>query len=123
MFFQEWNYFLYQTKPFFFSRQDTEAELEIVRSAAITNGAFDAVRCTHYAEGGKGAEKLADALVKVCSSEKSKFRFLYDLNKSIEEKVKIIAQQTYGAGDVEFSAMVLEKIQSFNAQVSFWIDS
>lgn len=111
--------FLANNNRFFFSRQDTEAELEIIRSAAITNGAFDAVRCTHYAEGGKGAEKLADALVKVCSSEKSKFRFLYDLNRSIGEKVKIIAQEMYGAGDVEFSAMVLEKIQSFNAQVSF----
>lgn len=57
--------------------------------------------------------------MKLCSSEKPKFRFLYDLNKSIEEKVKIIAEEMYGAGEVEFRATVLEKIQSFNAQVSF----
>lgn len=100
------------------SRCDTEAELEVVRSAAVANGAFDAIVSHHYAEGGKGAEKLADALKKACSNRKSTFRFLYELNKSIEEKINIIAQEMYGAGEVQLQPVVLEKIQLYNAQVS-----
>lgn len=99
-------------------RNDTEAELEVVRKAAIENGAFDAVISHHYAEGGKGAEKLAEALTKACSNKKSTFRFLYDLNKSIEEKISTIAQEMYGAGEIELSPIVKDKIQLYNAQVS-----
>lgn len=96
---------------------DTAAELEAVRSAALENGAFDAVLSSHYAEGGKGADELAEALTKSCSSEKSTFRYLYELNESIEDKVLTIAKEMYGAGEVEFQPSVKEKIQLFNAQV------
>lgn len=93
--------------------------MEVVRSAAIANGAFDAIVSYHYAEGGKGAEKLADALSKACSNRKSTFKFLYDLDKSIEDKVLIIAKEMYGAGEVEFQPIVKEKIQMYNAQVNY----
>lgn len=100
-----------------FCRNDTEAELEIVRKAAVENGAFDAVISHHYAEGGKGAEKLADALLKTCANKKSTFRFLYELNKSIEEKITTIAREMYGADEVEFQPAVQEKIQLYTTQV------
>lgn len=103
-------------KTFPFSN-DTDAELEVVRSAAIENGAFDAVVSYHYAEGGKGAEKLADALSRACSNRKSTFHQLYELNKSIEDKVLTIAKEMYGAGEVEFQPIVKEKIELYNAQV------
>lgn len=102
---------------FKFYRNDTEAELEVVRKAAIDNGAFDAVISHHYAKGGKGAEKLAEALVKACSNKKSTFRFLYELNKSIEEKITTIAAEMYSAGEVEFHPAVQEKIKLYTAQV------
>lgn len=89
-----------------------------MRSGAIKNGAFDAVVSYHYKEGGKGAEKLADALSRACSYRQSTFQYLYDLDKSIEEKVMIIAKEMYGAGDVEFQPIVTEKIQVYNAQVN-----
>lgn len=89
-----------------------------MKKAALDNGAFDAVISYHFAEGGKGAEKLAEALTKACSNRKSTFRFLYELNKSIEEKITTIAKEMYGAGEVEFQPSVLEKIQVYTAQVS-----
>lgn len=88
-----------------------------MRAAAVANGAFDAIVSSHYAEGGKGAEKLAEAVVTASTSKKSSFRFLYDLNKTIEQKVVTIAQEMYGAGEVEFLSAVKEKIHLFNAQV------
>lgn len=102
---------------FFLFRNDTAAELEVVRSAAIQNGAFDAIVSRHYAEGGKGAEKLAESLTKACTNRKSTFHYLYELNKSIEDKVLTIAKEMYGAGEVEFQPIVKEKIQLYNAQV------
>lgn len=60
------------------SRTDTEAELDLVCSIAKAAGAFDAVRCTHWAEGGAGAVALGQA-VQRASEATSKFKFLYDL--------------------------------------------
>lgn len=60
------------------SRTDTEAELDLVCSIAKAAGAFDAVRCTHWAEGGAGAVALGQA-VQRASQAPSNFKFLYDL--------------------------------------------
>ena len=43
---------------------DTEAELELVKRMAIGAGAHDAVICSHWAKGGKGAADLAAAVDK-----------------------------------------------------------
>lgn len=59
-------------------RTDTEAELDLVCSVAKAAGAFDAVRCTHWAEGGAGAVALGQA-VQRASEAPSSFKFLYDL--------------------------------------------
>lgn len=59
-------------------RTDTEAELDLVCSMAKAAGAFDAVRCSHWAEGGAGAVALGQA-VQRASEAPSNFKFLYDL--------------------------------------------
>lgn len=63
---------------FLFCRTDTEAELDLVCSVAKAAGAFDAVRCSHWAEGGAGAVALGQA-VQRASVTPSQFKFLYDL--------------------------------------------
>lgn len=59
-------------------RTDTEAELDLVCRVAKAAGAFDAVRCSHWAEGGSGAVALGQA-VQRASEAPSSFKFLYDL--------------------------------------------
>lgn len=59
-------------------RTDTEKELDLVSRLAKEHGAFDAVKCTHWAEGGKGALALAQAVQKAAQAP-SNFRLLYDL--------------------------------------------
>lgn len=59
-------------------RTDTEAELDLVSRLAKEHGAFDAVKCTHWAEGGKGALALARAVQRAAQSPSS-FQLLYDL--------------------------------------------
>lgn len=59
-------------------RTDTEAELDLVCSMAKAAGAFDAVRASHWADGGAGAVALGQAVQKA-SEAPSNFKFLYDL--------------------------------------------
>jgi len=81
---------------------DTPAELELIRKAAIEAGAEDAVVARHWGEGGAGAVDLAKAVVKA-AEQPSSFQFLYPLEKSIKEKIEIIAKQVYGADGVDYT--------------------
>lgn len=59
-------------------RTDTESELDLICRLAKDAGAFDAVRCSHWAEGGAGAVELGRAVQKASQSPSS-FKFLYDV--------------------------------------------
>ena len=59
-------------------KDDTEAEVELIRQAAVEAGAEDAVVCRHWMEGGKGAVKLAEAVIKA-AEKPTNFKFLYPL--------------------------------------------
>lgn len=96
-------------------KNDTQAEIDLVRRIAVENGAFDAVMADHWAQGGSGAAELAKA-VERASNEKSHFQFLYDLNLSIEDKIRIIAQKIYGADDVKLSEMAEKRVKLFTSQ-------
>ncbi|XP_063919636.1 C-1-tetrahydrofolate synthase, cytoplasmic isoform X1 [Zophobas morio] len=91
---------------------DTEAELKLVQSKAKENGAFDAVVGNHWAEGGAGAVKLADAVIAACE-QKSNFKFLYELDKTLEEKIKIIATEMYGAGSITYTPEAAAKLKTY----------
>ncbi|CAG9789288.1 unnamed protein product [Diatraea saccharalis] len=91
---------------------DTEAELRLVQQYAEKNGAFRAVICDHWAKGGAGALDLADAVIAACDKPNN-FQYLYPLNMSITDKITKIATEMYGAGTIEYTADVVEKIKTF----------
>ncbi|KAK0182456.1 hypothetical protein PV327_000597 [Microctonus hyperodae] len=92
---------------------DNEEELNLVREAALKHGATHAVICNHWAKGGEGALNLADAVIDSIERP-SKFKFLYDLNLNIEDKIEIIARKMYGAGEIILADKVKEKIAKYN---------
>ncbi len=93
-------------------KDDTPAEVELVRQAAVEAGAEDAVVARHWMEGGKGAVQLAEAVVK--AAEKStNFKFLYPLEISIKEKIEIICKEIYGADGVEYTPEAEKKIELY----------
>mmetsp|Transcript_9246 Transcript_9246/g.22623 ORF Transcript_9246/g.22623 Transcript_9246/m.22623 type:complete len:653 (+) Transcript_9246:1691-3649(+) len=97
-------------------KTDTDAELEAVRQAALEAGAFDAVVSNHWALGGTGAEDLAKAVEKACSEGNAdNFKFLYDANLSIEEKIGIISKEIYGADGVDYSDLAKKQIQQYES--------
>lgn len=99
-------------------RTDTQKELELIKQAAVNNGAFDAVVCTHWADGGEGATALADAVINACNKP-SNFKFLYDLQLPLEEKMSVIAKEMYGASKVVLTPEVQETLERYSKQVCF----
>ena len=91
---------------------DTDAEVKLVIDEALGFGASHAVVTKNWAEGGTGAEVLAEAVVAACE-EPSEFSFLYPLERSIKEKIETIATQVYGAAEVEYSAQADRQIAAF----------
>jgi len=91
---------------------DTPAEVEMIREAALKMGAMDAVVSTHWADGGKGAKALAEAVIKA-SKMPSKFEFLYPLEESIKEKIETIAREIYRADGVDYTPEAEEQIARY----------
>ncbi|KAI6005944.1 FTHFS-domain-containing protein [Pisolithus albus] len=94
---------------------DTPAELELVRQEALAAGADAAVVSNHWAEGGAGARALAEAVVAACEEE-STFKFLYDLDLSIEEKINTICKEIYHAAGIELSQLARKQVDTYTRQ-------
>jgi len=91
---------------------DSERECTLAKNRALQSGAFRAVTCSHWESGGLGAEELADAVTEACEQPNT-FKFLYDVEKSPEEKITTIAREIYGAKDVTFSPKVKASLQEY----------
>ena len=91
---------------------DTPAEVELVRQAALEAGAEDAVVSRHWMEGGAGAKALAEAVVAACEKP-SNFKFLYELDIPIKEKIETICKEIYGADGVEYTPEAEHKIELY----------
>lgn len=97
-------------------KDDTEAEIEAVRKAALEAGAFDAVLSNHWAMGGEGAADLAKAVEQACASnDPDNFRFLYESNISIKEKIETVCKEIYRADAVEFSDVAEKQIEQYES--------
>ena len=88
---------------------DTEAEWDLIREAALAEGAADAVVAKHWEHGGDGAADLARAVEKACELP-SKFEFLYPLELPLRQKIEKLATEIYGADGVDYSADAAEEI-------------
>uniref|UniRef100_A0A665WX07 formate--tetrahydrofolate ligase n=1 Tax=Echeneis naucrates TaxID=173247 RepID=A0A665WX07_ECHNA len=96
-------------------KTDTQAEIDLVCEIAKGCGASDAVPCNHWAQGGRGSIKLAQA-VNEAASRPSNFQFLYNIEMPIADKIRTIAQKVYGADDIELSPAAKDKIDYYNQQ-------
>jgi methylenetetrahydrofolate dehydrogenase (NADP+) / methenyltetrahydrofolate cyclohydrolase / formyltetrahydrofolate synthetase len=93
-------------------KDDTPAEIDLIRRRAQEAGAEDAVLSSHWANGGDGAVELAKAVVAACEKP-SDFHFLYPLDWSIKQKIEQIATQIYGAGSVSYTPEAEAKIELY----------
>lgn len=91
---------------------DTDAEVDLIRQRALEAGAEDAIKCTHWAHGGKGTLALAKAVVAAAEKPKD-FKFLYPLEASIKDKIEAIARY-YGADGVDYEPEAEKKIELYS---------
>ncbi len=91
---------------------DTDAEMELVRKAAVEGGAEAALVCKHWALGGEGVTELADAVIKA-ANRPSNFQYLYPLDWPIKKKIETIAAEVYGADGVDYSPEADERIAEY----------
>jgi formyltetrahydrofolate synthetase len=97
---------------------DTDAELKMVCQAAKDAGADDAVVSSHWEDGGKGAVNLAIATMNACKDanktpESDTFKYLYDINAPIKDKLLTICKEVYNASNVTYSLEAEESIRAY----------
>jgi len=92
---------------------DTKDEIALVRKIAEQNGALAAVS-QHWLKGGDGAIELAEAVVDACE-QPNDFKFLYELETPLRERIELIAKEVYGADGVTYSDEALEKAKAMEA--------
>ena len=90
---------------------DHPSEHAAIAQIAAEEGARSAV-CTHFADGGKGARDLAEAVVEA-ADEPSEFRFLYPDSASLREKIETIATRVYGADGVDYYPAAARQLETY----------
>ena len=90
---------------------DYDSEHNVIREIAAEAGARVAVT-RHVAEGGKGALELA-ALVVEAAQEPTAFRYLYDLDLPLVDKIEKVAREIYGADGIDLAPSVAKQLKRF----------
>ena len=93
---------------------DHPSEHAAIAEIAAEMGARVAV-CTHFADGGRGARELAEAVAEA-ADEPSDFRFLYPDSAPLTEKIETIATKVYGADGVDYDPSAARQLATYEAQ-------
>jgi formate--tetrahydrofolate ligase len=92
---------------------DTAAEVALVQAKVAELGA-KAIVCRHWAQGGKGATELAEAVVQAVEQPNQAFRFLYPEEAPMWDKIRAVATQLYGAADISADNKVKETLAKWS---------
>lgn len=94
---------------------DTEAETKKFMELCSSIGVKSVV-ATHWADGGKGAENLAQAVVDLLDADDNdaSFTTLYPDDISLVEKLKTVAREIYRADDVDFTPAVMKRLRELD---------
>jgi formate--tetrahydrofolate ligase len=89
---------------------DTQAEVDTVKRIVGAMGA-ETIVCRHWAEGSKGAEELAHAVVKQLARNEDRFQVLYDDALPLLAKIEATAKRIYRAQRVEAPPKVVQQLK------------
>ena len=94
---------------------DTDAELKVIDDCCKSLGVEYALSEV-FAKGGEGGVELAKTVCKVIDENpESHFAPIYDLDLTVEEKIRTIAQKIYGADDVTFTNQAMKSLKDIKA--------
>ncbi|NLU72653.1 formate--tetrahydrofolate ligase [Streptomyces sp. HNM0575] len=90
---------------------DHPSEHRAIQQVAEEMGVRSAV-CTHFADGGRGATGLAEAVAEACE-EPSQFQLLYPDDASLREKIEAVATRVYGADGVDYTRAARRQLDTY----------
>jgi formate--tetrahydrofolate ligase len=93
--------------------EDTEAEIALLQRALAPHGA-KVIVARHWADGGRGAAEVAHEVVRLCE-QPSTFRFVYEDEAPLWDKMKAIATRVYGAAGITADARVMAQVEQLQA--------
>ncbi len=94
---------------------DTEAELQLLKEICQAKG-VDVAISEVWAKGADGGKELAEKLLEVLETKEANFAPIYDLDLPIDEKIRTIAKEIYGADDIILTKKVVNKIKKYEKQ-------
>lgn len=92
---------------------DTEAELDLLKSKCKALGA-NCVVAKHWAEGGAGAENLANEIVNIVDKREPGCTYVYDEDLSSWDKITAITTKLYGASGIVASAKIKDQLKTWD---------
>ncbi len=90
--------------------QDTENEIETLRKI-LEKENVELSLVESWSKGGEGAIELAEKVVNLCEEKENEFKYIYNLEDTIKEKVEKVSKNIYGADGVEYSKEAEEQIE------------
>ena len=90
--------------------QDTENEIETLRKILEKENVKLSL-VESWSKGGEGAIDLAEKVVNLCEEKENEFKYIYNLEDTIKEKVEKVSKNIYGADGVEYSKEAEEQIE------------
>lgn len=96
---------------------DTDAEITVLKEKAEALGS-KAIVCKHWADGGAGAEDLAHEVIDTLENKPSNFKFLYDVDAPLWEKIETIATKIYGAKGIEADIKARRQLEELSEEYS-----
>jgi formate--tetrahydrofolate ligase len=93
---------------------DTEAELKLVEEKCREYGA-NVVLSEVWAKGGEGGLELAREVVRLVDEGKGCFKYIYDIDMGIKEKIESIVREIYGGDGVDFTPSAMKEISRLEA--------
>ena len=87
---------------------DTDAEIELVTRKCAELG-VNVKMSEVWGKGGEGGIELAEEVIRLCE-QPNEFKFSYDENLPIREKIEAIATKVYGADGVDFAPKAAKEI-------------
>ncbi|MEO5845997.1 MAG: formate--tetrahydrofolate ligase [Caldimonas sp.] len=89
---------------------DTDAEIALLKKKMAHHDA-PVIVARHWAEGGKGAEDVARAVVELIDTKPSDFKFVYEEEMPLWDKIKAVATKIYGAAEVTADSKIRGQIK------------
>ena len=95
--------------------KDTEAEINVIKNF-VSNKGSEVFVCKHWAKGSKGIVPLAERVSQIADEGKNDFRYLYNDENSLFEKIETIAKKIYRADEVIANTTIREKLKQWEKE-------